>query len=74
MIYYSIAGLLAARVCADHFEDVVIVESESWLATEEGRTGPYNQSGEKTFEADHVRARVMQHKAVNGSHQISEMY
>ncbi|KAJ6560732.1 hypothetical protein B0H10DRAFT_2118816 [Mycena sp. CBHHK59/15] len=33
----SIAGLLTARVCHDHFERVLIVESEAWLASEEGR-------------------------------------
>ncbi|KAJ7457464.1 hypothetical protein FB451DRAFT_1353732 [Mycena latifolia] len=33
----SIAGLLAARVCHDHFERVLIVESEAWVASEEGR-------------------------------------
>ena len=31
----SIAGLLAARVCHDHFERVVIVEAEGWLSTQD---------------------------------------
>jgi hypothetical protein len=29
----SIAGLLAARICHDHFDRVVIVEAEGWLST-----------------------------------------
>ncbi|KAJ7472287.1 hypothetical protein B0H11DRAFT_1349448 [Mycena galericulata] len=33
----SIAGLLAARVCHDHFERVLIVEAEGWVASDEGR-------------------------------------
>ncbi|KAJ7463170.1 hypothetical protein FB451DRAFT_1139544 [Mycena latifolia] len=33
----SIAGLLTARVCHDHFERVLIVEAETWVASEEGR-------------------------------------
>ncbi|KAJ6530365.1 hypothetical protein DFH09DRAFT_934243 [Mycena vulgaris] len=33
----SISGLLAARVCHDHFERVLIVEPELWVASEEGR-------------------------------------
>ncbi|KAJ7210452.1 hypothetical protein GGX14DRAFT_625636, partial [Mycena pura] len=33
----SIAGLLAARICHEHFERVVIVEPEAWVASEEGR-------------------------------------
>ncbi|KAJ7489465.1 hypothetical protein FB451DRAFT_691135 [Mycena latifolia] len=33
----SIAGLLTARVCHDHFERVLIVEPEAWLASAEGR-------------------------------------
>ncbi|KIL58812.1 hypothetical protein M378DRAFT_15278 [Amanita muscaria Koide BX008] len=31
----SIGGLLAARVCHDHFERVIIIEAENWLCTEE---------------------------------------
>ncbi|KAJ7485099.1 hypothetical protein B0H11DRAFT_1722338 [Mycena galericulata] len=33
----SIAGLLTARVCQDHFERVLIVEAEAWVASKEGR-------------------------------------
>ncbi|KAJ7468269.1 hypothetical protein B0H11DRAFT_1813877 [Mycena galericulata] len=33
----SIAGLLAARVCHDHFERVLVIEAEAWVASEEGR-------------------------------------
>ncbi|PFH53243.1 hypothetical protein AMATHDRAFT_1318 [Amanita thiersii Skay4041] len=30
----SLAGLTAARVCHDHFENVIIVEPEAWLSTQ----------------------------------------
>ena len=33
--FCSIAGLLAARICHDHFESVVIVEAEGWLSTQD---------------------------------------
>ncbi|KAJ7673966.1 hypothetical protein DFH06DRAFT_1319082 [Mycena polygramma] len=33
----SVAGLLAARVLNDHFERVIVVEAEAWVASEEGR-------------------------------------
>ncbi|KAJ7195833.1 hypothetical protein GGX14DRAFT_376714 [Mycena pura] len=33
----SVAGLLTARVCHDHFQRVLIVEAEGWVASQEGR-------------------------------------
>ncbi|KAJ7712043.1 hypothetical protein B0H16DRAFT_1626511 [Mycena metata] len=33
----SVAGLLTARVCHNHFERVLIIEPEAWVASEEGR-------------------------------------
>ncbi|EJD34455.1 hypothetical protein AURDEDRAFT_147591 [Auricularia subglabra TFB-10046 SS5] len=63
----SIAGLLAARVCADHFERVVVVEPEAWTFTPEARAPPnfptrrvQGASGSyNTF--DHKRSRVYQY-------------
>ncbi|KAG7442674.1 uncharacterized protein BT62DRAFT_922394 [Guyanagaster necrorhizus] len=50
----SISGLLAARVCLDHFEDVVLVEAESWLGRDDAqRRDAWNQ--------EHNRSRVMQY-------------
>ncbi|PBK99973.1 hypothetical protein ARMGADRAFT_1074800 [Armillaria gallica] len=50
----SIAGLVAARVCHDHFEDVVIVEPETWVSSEDAkRTDAWNQENKRT--------RVMQY-------------
>ena len=66
VIAYSIAGLWAARICADHFEDVVIVEPESWLGSEEGRTPPFNEAGERNSKSHGSRTRVMQYKAAHG--------
>ncbi|KAJ6504251.1 hypothetical protein C8R47DRAFT_1210323 [Mycena vitilis] len=33
----SVGGLMTARICHDHFERVLIVEAEAWVATDEGR-------------------------------------
>ncbi|KAL5489740.1 hypothetical protein ACEPAI_4572 [Sanghuangporus weigelae] len=41
----SIAGLWTARICADHFEDVVIVEPEGWLSTSDGCTDIFDEKG-----------------------------
>ncbi|KAF5358627.1 hypothetical protein D9758_007741 [Tetrapyrgos nigripes] len=56
----SIAGLLAARVCHDHFERVIIVEPEAWLTTEDGVKV-------KSWTQDNKRARVMQYTSVHGN-------
>ena len=68
-IRYSIAGLWAARVCADHFEDVLIVEPETWLAEEVGRTPRYSYStGEekaRSSEPEKRRSRVMQYRSTH---------
>ncbi|KAH7908362.1 hypothetical protein BJ138DRAFT_361040 [Hygrophoropsis aurantiaca] len=53
----SVGGLLAARVCHDHFEKVVIVEPEAWLAEKDGRvTHAWTQT--------HRRGRVMQYHSI----------
>ncbi|KAJ7673730.1 hypothetical protein DFH06DRAFT_1081560 [Mycena polygramma] len=54
----SIAGLLAARVCHDHFERVLIVEAESWVASEEGHK--INGWDQKL-----ARSRVMQYASLH---------
>lgn len=54
----SIAGLWAARICADHFEDVLIFEPEEWLSTEEGRTSVYDQDGQHKNPDIKPRART----------------
>jgi hypothetical protein len=38
-VYYSISGILSARVCASHFENVVLVDPEFTRALEGGRKG-----------------------------------
>jgi hypothetical protein len=49
----SIAGLWTARVCADHFSRVVVVDPEVW---EEGTGEPRK----------HKRARVPQYTSLHG--------
>ncbi|KAK7469989.1 hypothetical protein VKT23_001424 [Stygiomarasmius scandens] len=56
----SIAGLLTARICSDHFEKVYIVEPESWLCTEDGKeVESWNQKNK--------RSRVMQYYSTHGN-------
>lgn len=65
MFIYSIAGLWAARVCLDHFDEVIIIEPEAWLATEQGITAIINQDGEYKGNR-HDRSRVLQYNAGHG--------
>ena len=58
-ISISIAGLVTARICHDHFEKVIIVEPETWLATEEGWR-PEREPKTKS------RARVSQYQSPHG--------
>ncbi|KAK0188416.1 hypothetical protein F5146DRAFT_1055146 [Armillaria mellea] len=52
----GVGGLLAARVCHDHFDDVVIVEPEMWLNSEDARRiDPWNQ--------ENRRSRVVQYES-----------
>ncbi|PBK60674.1 hypothetical protein ARMSODRAFT_897726 [Armillaria solidipes] len=54
----SIAGLVAARVCHDHFEDVVIIEPETWLSSQDAkRTDAWNQENKRT--------RIMQYRSLH---------
>ncbi|KAI4519851.1 hypothetical protein K525DRAFT_286742 [Schizophyllum commune Loenen D] len=56
----SYSGLLAARVCHDHFERVVIIEAEEWLSTEEGRlAAAWTQTSQ--------RSRIMQYFSLNAT-------
>ncbi|KAK7450995.1 hypothetical protein VKT23_012672 [Stygiomarasmius scandens] len=56
----SIAGLLSARVCHDHFERVIIVEPEAWLCTEDARRhDSWNQKNKRT--------RIMQYNSTHGN-------
>ena len=53
------SGILAARVCHDHFERVVIIEPEEWLSTKEGRlTAAWTQTSQ--------RSRIIQYFSLNG--------
>ncbi|KAJ3807034.1 hypothetical protein F5876DRAFT_48895 [Lentinula aff. lateritia] len=56
----SIAGLLTARVCADFFKQVIIVEPEEWLTSEDGMR-------RFCWEQEHKRTRVMQYTSLHGN-------
>ncbi|KAF5354617.1 hypothetical protein D9757_009569 [Collybiopsis confluens] len=55
----SIGGLLAARVCHDHFARVIIVEPESWLGTEDA-------TRKDAWKQEHSRTRVVQYHSLQG--------
>ena len=52
-------------MCADHFEDVLIVEPEEWLGTEEGSSPVYNAEGQKVVDKIHERTRVLQYDVLH---------
>ncbi|KAF9077377.1 hypothetical protein BDP27DRAFT_1312295 [Rhodocollybia butyracea] len=54
----SIAGLLAARVCHEFFERVIIVEPEEWLTSKDGM----RRFGR---EQEHKRSRVVQYQSLH---------
>ncbi|KIJ31551.1 hypothetical protein M422DRAFT_783737 [Sphaerobolus stellatus SS14] len=55
----SLSGLLAARVCSDHFEHVVIVEPEEWLLSEDG-LNPNIENAMNGKTINNPRARIPQ--------------
>ncbi|KLO08764.1 hypothetical protein SCHPADRAFT_931591 [Schizopora paradoxa] len=62
----SIAGLWAARICADHFEDVVVVEPEAWIMSNDGSKPIYDERGDKIGSTEHrPRTRVHQYFAAH---------
>ena len=66
-MYYgncSIAGLLSARICSDHFEQVIIVEPEEWVTTAEGLDNGHRT--ERSPLDSHKRARVPQYASLHG--------
>ena len=67
MSLFSIAGLWAARICADHFDKVVIIENEKWLLTDEGTLPICDEKGNMyNREGKHERTRVFQADALHG--------
>ncbi|KAF8577661.1 hypothetical protein K439DRAFT_1396445 [Ramaria rubella] len=58
----SLGGLFSARVCSDHFENVVIVEPEEWLATPEGYIDRHRERTSDGLPAQ-KRSRVPQYTA-----------
>ena len=62
-------------MASDHFEDVLILEPESWLATEEGKSNTYDEHGTpiQTVKKS-IRTRVQQHDAIHGMYLLSSSY
>lgn len=67
----SLGGLFAARVCADHFEKVVVVEPDAWTFTSEAReparfgTRTVTSSTATYSTVDHKRSRIYQYSAIH---------
>lgn len=70
---HSIGGLFAARVLADHFARVVVVEPEAWALSDEAADGA-TSTGTRDVRTDsgayatiaHKRSRVYQYTAIHG--------
>ncbi|KAF7310045.1 hypothetical protein MIND_00377500 [Mycena indigotica] len=58
----SIAGLLTARICHEHFERVLVIEAEEWAASEDARAVDGWKANMK-----HQRTRIMQFNSLHGN-------
>lgn len=56
----SFAGLFAARVCADHFESVKVIEPDAWTFTEEAKLGAPHAT--RPVVDDNVEYKTLAHK------------
>lgn len=66
---HSIAGLWTARIAADHFENVLIVEPETWL-TGIGTRNQYNAEGASILtEETPLRSRIAQYAFVHSEYE-----
>ncbi|KAH7107047.1 hypothetical protein BKA62DRAFT_798795 [Auriculariales sp. MPI-PUGE-AT-0066] len=68
----SFAGLFTARICASHFDKVVVIEPEGWTFTDEAVSGaPHatrlvdDQTHEPYHTVAHSRSRVYQYLSVH---------
>ncbi|KZV82244.1 hypothetical protein EXIGLDRAFT_755064 [Exidia glandulosa HHB12029] len=67
----SFAGLFTARVCADHFERVIVVEPEAWTFTDEAKALPAFSTREVKGDTAvyntiaHKRSRIYQYTAIH---------
>ena len=66
--HLSIAGLWTARICADHFDEVLIVEPEEGLQAQENCNPVYDEKGDYNNAAGSLhRSRVSQYQAAHSS-------
>ncbi|KAG8880664.1 hypothetical protein FRB97_000618 [Tulasnella sp. 331] len=49
----SVAGLFAARICADHFTSVIVVEPEAWLKTDSNSNTEVESRSEPLYRIGH---------------------
>lgn len=68
-MWYSFSGLYAARILSDHFQNVLVVEPESWVNTSEGYAPVFDMNGDVIENGQtHNRARVLQHGTTHGEY------
>ncbi|KZT32362.1 hypothetical protein SISSUDRAFT_1066990 [Sistotremastrum suecicum HHB10207 ss-3] len=67
----SIAGLLTAKVCSNHFSRVLIVEPEGWLSTAAGTFDDKNSTKEGNGKKPNPRTRVQQYIAFHNYHVLT---
>ncbi|EGN92006.1 hypothetical protein SERLA73DRAFT_191747 [Serpula lacrymans var. lacrymans S7.3] len=60
----SIAGLLSARICHNHFKRVVIIEPEPWLASEQAQMV-------EGWKQQHKRSRIVQYHSVQAQQALN---
>jgi hypothetical protein len=68
--FTSAAGLYTARVCADHFENVVIIDPDNETLLREASSSPERPENQK--ETWNPRPRVYQTRSIHGT-QVPQM-
>ncbi|KZS95627.1 hypothetical protein SISNIDRAFT_408595 [Sistotremastrum niveocremeum HHB9708] len=67
----SIAGLLTAKVCSNHFSRVLVVEPEGWLSTAAGTVDDTYFTKEGNGKKPNPRTRVQQYISLHNYHVLT---
>ncbi|KZT32360.1 hypothetical protein SISSUDRAFT_1066988 [Sistotremastrum suecicum HHB10207 ss-3] len=67
----SIAGLLTAKVCSNHFSRVLIVEPEAWLSTTAGTVDDTYSTKQGDGKKPNPRTRVQQYISLHNYHVLT---
>lgn len=69
----SVSGLMAARVCSNHFSRVLVVEPEEWTTTEDGLSDDSRDHITEDNKKPNPRSRVMQYISLHAYQAFSYM-